>query len=104
MTKLQLIKISLVNSILASVYISAVSFLMSNGQKLFGKNAGVLGGIAILLLFVISAAVMGLLILGRPLWLYLDGLKKEAVKLFYLTIAWLILIAAILFISLAIFK
>lgn len=103
MTKSKLIKVSLVNSIVASLYISAVAFLMSNGEKLFGKNNSVFSGIAILMLFVISAAVMGFTILGRPLMMYLDGSKKEALKLFYLTIVWLILIAAIIFIGLAIF-
>jgi hypothetical protein len=104
MTQAKLIKISLVNSIIAALYISAVALLMSNGQKLFGNTNGVFGGIAILMLFVISAAVMGFVILGKPLMMYLDGFKKEALKLFYLTIAWLALIAAMVFIGLVIFK
>lgn len=103
MSKSKLITTSLVSSIIASLYISGVAFLMSNGEKLFGKNNSVFSGIAILLLFVISAAVMGFTILGRPLMMYFDGFKKEAVKLFYLTIIWLILIAAIIFIGLVIF-
>jgi hypothetical protein len=104
MTQSKLIKISLVNSIVAALYISAVAPLMSNGQKLFGNTNGVFGGIAILMLFVISAAVMGFTILGKPLMMYLDGFKKEALKLFYLTITWLVLIAAMVFICLVIFK
>lgn len=103
MTKSKLIKISLVNSIIAALYISVVAFLMTNGEKLFGKNNSVFVGIAMLLLFVISAAVMGFVILGKPLMMYLDGFKKEALKLFYLTIAWLVLIAAIVFIGLVIY-
>ncbi len=77
---------------------------MTNAQNIFGKGDNVFTGIAVLMLFVISAAIMGFVILGRPILMYLDGLKKEAVKLFYLTITWLILIAAIIFIGLAIFK
>lgn len=103
MTKSKLIKISLLNSILAALHVSAVALLMSNGQKLFGHNNNVFSGIAILLLFVISAAVMGSLILGRPVLMYLDELKKEALKLFYLTVAWLALIATLIFIGLIIF-
>lgn len=103
MTKSKLIKISLINSVLAALYVSAVAFLMSNGEKFFGNNNNVFGGIAILLLFVISATVMGSLILGRPVLMYLDGLKKEALKLFYLTTAWLVLIAALIFIGLVIY-
>ncbi|OIO07014.1 hypothetical protein COX68_03305 [Candidatus Falkowbacteria bacterium CG_4_10_14_0_2_um_filter_41_15] len=103
MIKTKLIKISLIHSIVASLYVAMVSLLMSNGEKLFGNNNSIFGGIAILLLLVISATIMGWLVLGRPLLMYLDGAKKEALKLFYLTITWLVLIATIIFTSLAIF-
>ena len=102
MTSSKLIKASLINSIIALLYISGVALLMTNAQNIFGKGDNVFTGIAVLMLFVISAAIMGFVILGRPILMYLDGLKKEAVKLFYLTIAWLILIAAIIFIGLAV--
>jgi len=102
MTKLKLIKLSLINSIGAALYVSVVAFLMSNGEELFRGNDSALIGVAMLLLFVISAAIMGFIVLGRPLMMYLDGLKKEALKLFYLTIAWLVIIAVIIFTSLAI--
>ena len=104
MKNLQLIKTSLINSIISVLYVSGVAWLMSNGGKLFGEEDNVFGGIAILLLFVISATIMGFLIIGRPLMMYLDGLKKEALKLFYFTILWLICISAIMFISLAILR
>ena len=102
MTNSKLIKSSLINSVIALLYISGVALLMTNAQNIFGKGDNVFTGIAVLMLFVISAAIMGFVILGRPILMYLDGLKKEAVKLFYLTIAWLILIAAIIFIGLAV--
>lgn len=56
------------------------------------------------MLFVISATIMGFLVLGKPLMMYLDGFKKEALKLFYFTVAWLILIAFLVFVGLAIFR
>ena len=102
MTNSKLIKSSLINSVIALLYISGVALLMTNAQNIFGKGDNVFTGIAVLMLFVISAAIMGFVILGRPILMYLDGLKKEAVKLFYLTITWLILIAAIIFIGLAV--
>lgn len=37
-------------------------------------------------LFVLSVTVMGLLFLGKPLTLYLDGQKKEAVRFFFSTV------------------
>jgi len=103
MIKTKLIKISLVHAIVASLYVATVSLLMSNSEKLFRNNNNVFNGMAMLLLLVISATIMGWLVLGKPLLMYLDGSKKEALKLFYLTIMWLISIAAIIFISLAIF-
>lgn len=58
--------------------------------------------LAFLLVFVISAAVMGLLIFGKPILLYLDNFKKEAVSLLFYTLSFLILIAAIVFLILLI--
>lgn len=43
--------------------------------------------IIMLSLFTLSAAVMGYLFLLQPLLLYLDGNKKEGVKLFVQTLA-----------------
>jgi len=103
MNNLDLIKKSLINASLAALYILTVSFVMSNNQKIFINSPEILIGMAMLLLFVISATVMGFLVLGKPLLMYLDGAKKEALKLFYLTITWLALIAVTIFSILAIF-
>jgi len=100
----KLIKISLLQSIIAAVYIIIVSFLLSNGEKFFGKNDNIFGGVAILLLFVVSAAIMAVTVLGRSILMYLEGHKKEAIKLFFLTLFWLICITIALFVGLAIYK
>lgn len=73
------------------IYISLVALLMFGVQKWFGDKPDpvIIAPIAFLLLLVISAAISGALILGKPLMLYLDGQKKEAVTLFSLTIGWL---------------
>jgi hypothetical protein len=68
---------------------------MYNGEKLFGSQTNILQPIAILLLLVLSAAVMGLLIFGRPVILYLDGRKKDAFKFLGYTIGSLFLITII---------
>jgi hypothetical protein len=99
----KLIITSLVNSLLAVLYVSVVVFIMNNSKNLFDKTPEVVIGVAMLMLFVTSATVMGFLILGRPLLMYFDGAKKEAVKLFYFTIAWLVLIVITIFSSIAIF-
>lgn len=76
----QLLKTSLRNVILAALYILLVSFVMTNGEKLFGGNDnGVPAGFVILLLFTLSAAVVGGLVLGQSIYLFLDGKKKESV-------------------------
>lgn len=82
-------KLSFVHSLGVLVYVAVVSLLMTSGDKFFGQMQNVIAPIAFLLMFVISASVVGSLILGKPILLYLDGKKKEAVELFFLTIGWL---------------
>jgi len=72
---------AVINSIGAAIYITLVALLMTKGNNIFGQATGVLGGVSILLLFTLSALIVGSLILGKPLMLYLDGNKKESVKL-----------------------
>lgn len=71
------------------IYIVLVATLMQNGDKIFGEMDNFLGPIAFLLLFTLSAIVVGGLILIKPLALYLDGKKKEALSLLLMTIGWL---------------
>jgi len=74
------------NALGVLVYVYLVSLVLSNGQRIFGTmNNSVLGPTVFLMLFVFSALVTGLLILGRPVMLYLDGAKKEGVKLLFYT-------------------
>lgn len=70
-------------------YVSLVAWLGFNNQMLFGKQANFLGPLFMLLLFVISASITGLLVLGKPIHLYLSGFKKEAFVLLFTTLAWL---------------
>ncbi|MFA4817799.1 MAG: hypothetical protein WC608_03730 [Parcubacteria group bacterium] len=81
------------------VYITLVALLMFGIQKLFGAKPDpvIIAPIAFLLLFVISAAISGALILGRPVMLYLDGKKKDALQLFGFILMWLVLFLAIAF-------
>ena len=97
-----LLKIAFINSIGTAFYIALVSLLMTNGNQIFGQANGILGGLGILLLFTLSAVIVGTLILGKPLMLYLDGSKKEAVKLLTYTISIQALITIIFLVILAI--
>jgi hypothetical protein len=96
----KLLLLALLNSLGASVYIAAVVLLMTNAQKFFGQANNFLGSAAILLLFVISATIVGLLVLGRPGHLYFNGFKKEGIVLLLYTIAFLfVIIVAVLLTS-----
>jgi hypothetical protein len=78
------------NSLGVTAYITFVSMIIRNGEKLFGKMENFLGPVVFLLLFVLSATITGTLILGRPILWYLEGKKSEAVKLLFYTIGWLL--------------
>jgi hypothetical protein len=45
--------------------------------------------------FVISAAIMGTLVLGKPAMLYMDGHKKDALKLFGITLGWMFIFVVV---------
>ena len=100
MNKNATLKTGLINALIATAYIAVVALVITNGESLFGKNDSVLNGMLFLLLFVISAAVMGVTIFGRPIMWYLDGQKKEAVRLVSYTLALLLFIAIIVFLIL----
>lgn len=69
---------------------------MPNAERLFGKFENFWGGpVIFLMLFVLSAAIVGALVLGRPILLYLDGAKSEALKFFGYTLGWLFVILVI---------
>jgi len=86
----------LASSVGVLIYVSAVAWLLQNGEKIFGKMQNFWGPVAFLLLFVFSAAITGALVLGRPVWLFLNNQKKEAMRLFSYTIAWLFIVTVIM--------
>lgn len=66
-------------------YVSLVVTFMNNAQKIFGNDNPPLTGVVALLVFILSALITGSLVLGKPIMLYLDGKKTEAVKLLFYT-------------------
>lgn len=88
----------IVNALAAVGYIALVAAFISFGAPLFPKPANPLPDIlAFLSVFVFSAAVMGYLVLGTPLQMFLEGQKKEAIAFFFKTLGAFAVIAAILF-------
>ena len=71
------------------IYVTLIAWLGFNNQTIFGRTNNFLMPLFILLLFVISASITGLLVLGKPIHLYLNGLKKEAFVLLFATVGWL---------------
>lgn len=78
-------------------YVTGVAWLMTNAEQWFGgDDKTILNPIIFLLTFVVSATVTGLLVLGRPIHLYLSSLKREAFLFLGTTIAWLALFLVII--------
>ncbi|KKP94691.1 MAG: hypothetical protein US77_C0016G0010 [Microgenomates group bacterium GW2011_GWC1_38_14] len=75
----------LLNALGALLYIIVVSVVMFYGSSQV-KGTSVIGPIAVLSLFTLSAAVMGYVFCYQPLQLFLAGKKKEAVDLFLKTV------------------
>jgi hypothetical protein len=92
----------LLHSLGVLAYVVLVVWVMNNGERFFGKMAGQFWGpVAMLLLFVLSATIVGLLVLGRPGYLYFNGQKTEAWCMLFYTLGWLAVFTVIVFLSLA---
>jgi hypothetical protein len=99
----KLIKYSFFSALGQVVYILLVVSFMMNASRIFGQqDKGILPGLTFLLLFVFSAALSGALILGKPVLLYLDGEKKDAITLFGLILGWIMIFLIIALVAAAI--
>jgi len=94
--KKNLIKLAFLAALGEWVYIFLVAFFMLNAEKWFGNMPGIAGVASLLLVFVISAAISGFLILGKPILMYFEGKKKDATMLFFITVGWLLVFLAVL--------
>ncbi len=103
-TKL-IIKYALLNGLWTALYVFIIGFLFNSAGQIFGNTPdNMLMPVAFLLLFLISATITGGLVLGRPLLWYLDGKKKDALKLFAYTLVVLIIVMVIVVLTLYINK
>ena len=93
----------LLNALSATAYIALVATIMNYGRELNAPEEGVLVPLAILSLFVLSAALMGFIFFYQPAQLYLEGRQKEAVNLFLKTLGFFagitLLLLIVLFLS-----
>ena len=93
----KLILYALLSSIGTVLYVSGLAWFMNNGKSVFGRMNDFRGPLFMLLLFVFSAAFTASLVLGKPILFYLDGFKKEAVRLLLYTLVFLFLAILIVF-------
>ena len=95
----------LLHAIGVAAYVALVALLPQHAERLFGGHEHkLMFPIMFLLLFVISAAITGTLVLGRPVLAYLDGRKSEAITIFLATIGWLLVLLMAAFVFLVAVK
>lgn len=86
----ELIRSAAYHSFGVVAYITLVALFMSYVEKVLGNTKDtIFAPIAFLMLFVTSAAITGYLVVGRPIMLFLEGKKQEAVKQFGYNIAFM---------------
>lgn len=77
------------NTTAVAIYIFLVSQIMNNGDKIFGKNDNLFAPFAFLLLFSLSAAIVGSLVFGQSVMLFFEGKKKESIQAAIYSVGWL---------------
>lgn len=80
-------------------YITLVSYILQSAEELFGGVSHFWGPVMFLSLFVFSALITSTLILGYPIWLYLDGQKSSALKIFFTILGWLFILLVAIFLT-----
>lgn len=94
----KVIKSALIDAIGTTLYIILIASFMFYLQDSSPKEIDtILIPVAMLLLFVVSAAITGSLVFGKPIMMYFDGKKKEAISLISYTLGFLFIITFIVF-------
>lgn len=105
MEKTKIILYSLVHAFAVLAYVAGFAYLVHNGSDLFIDVPDMMGMMLMLLVFVFSAGLMAVLVFGRPVYLFVSGLKKEGLQFLASTMSWmLILIVIVAVVILTIFS
>jgi hypothetical protein len=88
-----------VSALVAEGYIVTLVLVMTWSIKFFPKEDNVLMPMAMISLLTLSTAVMAYLFGYEPLMLFIEGKKKEAVKLFLQTTAIFALITILIMVT-----
>ncbi len=94
----------ILNSLGVIAYVFLLVLVMNSAQDIFKAENELIAPMIFLILFVFSALITGALILGRPITLYLNGAKKEGLKLLFYTGISLFILLAIAFVVLFLTK
>lgn len=92
MEKTKIITYSLVHALAILVYIVAVVYGLQNGERFFGVLPEMFAAIPVLLTLVFSVGLMAVLVFGRPVYLFMTGLKREGVEFLLYTLGWLFVV------------
>lgn len=101
---MKIFKRAAINALLAFIYVTVIGLFMSNASSIFGRKDTALTPVAVLMLLVFSAALMGILVFGQPVMWYIDGKKKAALNLLGYTMAALLLLMVLTFAALLVLR
>jgi len=84
------VPLSLLHALAVIAYIVIVVFIINSMGPVFeDQSDDFWTPVLFLMLFVVSAAITGTLVLGRPAYLYFNDQKKESIQFLVYTICWL---------------
>lgn len=93
----RILRRAFLNALGTAAYIVLVVLFIGSLQRFSSEPDTLIIPMAMLLLFVCSAAITGFLVLGKPLMLYIDGKKKDAISLLIHTLGILVVITIVVF-------
>jgi hypothetical protein len=82
----EIFKFGIGGGIAEIIYVLLVAFLFTNLENLLPTPPALFGFFFFLLLFVFSAAISGLLVLGYPIYLAIKKRLQEAIMTFIVTL------------------
>ena len=85
----KLVRQGFINALGTTAYVCLVVIGIANAERFLGSDETILIPMTMLMLFILSATITSSLVLGKPILMYLNGQKAEAVKLFLYTVGWL---------------
>jgi hypothetical protein len=98
-----IVKRGIINALATGAYVTVIGLFIANANTFFGTHDKPFTPVVVLLLLVLSAAVCGSLLFGQPAMWYVDGKKKQALKLLGATLGSLAVITLVAMVGLAAF-